>query len=615
FSMPEVRDMTAWLQAVKNPLAAGIALNRIMKTAGVPETVVQAVNAAAREAAWGVSHSDGVFEAMQSADGMAPEYRLLVRELAESIERLIEAKDRETLSGLVYEVMMRAGALYREALLADDNRHRLVLNRFHALAKDYESITKEARVDDFLEYLSLLSDMDVEVGEDAATDAVQILTLHKSKGKEFPVVFLADLSEGKFPLRYQQKPFFVPRDLARGLVPGEDEKALHLQEERRLCYVGMTRAQERLYLTRAKQYAGNRRPSKPSSFLEELDYTANPAIEVIEVPAERRELPLQARNGLEAAKYALQARAIRAVADMRLGTALQLMMDLEKIRLLEEGHDLSAFDRDAFLAVPEAPFSLPPAQEACCIGPDHTFSASALQAYETCPLQYRFRHVLLIPGEPKSYFGLGSVVHAVIEHLSADELKGIAPDRDRARALLARFWSPKGYRTRTHEAEDRAKAELLLDTYLGWRLMNNNAIAGIEEKFQFSHDGRTVKGVIDRIERTPVGGLVVVDFKTGSKPGTLTRNSVKENIQLNLYCLAVLERYGELPRRASFLFLRENKLVDYFPDEESTGLFREKLSAMIGAICAGEFPASPSYTACRFCDYRALCDEQEKEEE
>jgi DNA helicase-2/ATP-dependent DNA helicase PcrA len=614
FSMPEVRDMMAWLRAVKNPLAAGISLNRIMKAGGVPEAVVQTINATARETGWSVDHSDGVFEAMQAAEDVAPEYLPVVRELAQSVVRLTEKKDRETLSGLVYEVMMRTGALYRETLENDDGRHRLVLNRFYTLSKDYESITKDARVDDFLEYLSLLSDMDIEVSEPSDTDAVQILTLHKSKGKEFPVVFLVDLSERKFPLRYQEKPFFVPRDLARGLVPEENEKALHLQEERRLCYVGMTRAQERLYFTRAKIYGDNKRESRASVFLEELEYTDNPLITVIDVPAETRDIPVLAKNELEVAKHALQAQAIRAVVDMRLGTALQRMMDLEKVRLLEEGEDISVFDRSAFLAVPEAPFTLPRSGgETCGIGPEHGFSASALQTYEACPLQYRFRHVLIIPTEPKSYFGLGSVVHTVIEKLSADELKGIAPTRERARAMLDVFWSPKGYQSRKHEEEDRAKAESLLDFYLGWHLMNDNSLAGIEEKFMFTFDGRTMKGYIDRIERTPDGGMVVIDFKTGSKPGSLTRNAVKENIQLNLYCLAVRDRYGELPRRASFLYLKDNKRVDYFPDDESMEFFLHKLSGMIGAICAGEFPATPSYSACRFCDYTPLCDEQEKE--
>jgi DNA helicase-2/ATP-dependent DNA helicase PcrA len=617
FSMPAVRDMMAYLKAVRNPLAAGIALNRIMKVAGVPETVVQAINARARANTWGRDHTDGVYETMRGGRDVPEACRPRVRELVQALGALIDLRDRATLPELVYEIMMRASAIYRSALADGAGVHRQVLNQFYTLAKDYEALTRDARVDDFLEYLDLLFDADVEIAETEAVDAVQILTLHKSKGKEFPVVFLADLSDRKFPLRYQEKPFYVPKDLARGLKQEEDEKALYLQEERRLCYVGMTRAEGRLYLTRAKRYGENKRESKPSLFLEELKYTENPLIEVVDVPAEHREIRVQARSELEVIRHSLQAEIIRAVAEMRLQTALQRMLDLEKVRLAEDGESPDAFDRDVFFAVPEDPLfasSLCGGEKPVLVGPDHAFSASSLGTYENCPLQYKFRHVLMVPSEPKSFFGLGSVVHKVIEKLSEAQMQGTPPTREQALALLEQFWSPAGYASRTHEGEDRRKAEDLLDTYLAWQMADPNTIAGVEEKFVFTFQDRTMKGYIDRIERTPEGRYVVIDFKSGKKPGKITRNSVKEHIQLNLYCLAIQERYGELPERASFFFLKDNKVVDYRPDEEIIAAFRKKLSGMIDAVCAEEFAATPSYSACMFCDFGPLCEEKEKGE-
>ena len=617
FSMPAVRDMMAYLRAIKNPLAAGIALNRIMKVAGVPETVVQAINARARANTWGNDHTDGVYEAMRDAKDVPEACRPQVQELVGAVDALIDLRDRVTLPELVYEIMMRASAIYRSALAEDGGVHRQVLNQFYTLAKDYDALTREARVDDFLEYLALLSDVDVEIAGAEAGDAVQILTLHKSKGKEFPVVFLADLADRKFPLRYQEKPFYVPKDLARGLKQEEDEKALYLQEERRLCYVGMTRAEERLYFTRARWYGENKRESNPSQFLEELNYTENPLIEVVEVPAEHREIRVQARSELEVLRHSLQAEIVRAVAEMRLQTALQRMMDLEKVRMAENGKNPEAFDREAFFAVPEDPrfaSSLCGGERPCLVGPDHAFSASSLGTYETCPLQYKFQHVLMVPSEPKSFFGLGSVVHKVIEKLAEAELQGTAPSRERALAMLEQFWSPAGYASRKQELENRQRAVRLLEIYLAWHFMNPNTIMAVEERFQFIYQGRTMKGYIDRIERTPEGGYVVIDFKSGSKPGSLTRQAVKEHLQLNLYCLAIHERFGELPRRASLFFLRDNKLVDYRPDEESIAAFREKLGRMIEAVCAEEFGPTPSYSACMFCDYGPLCEEKEKGE-
>jgi DNA helicase II / ATP-dependent DNA helicase PcrA len=123
--------------------------------------------------------------------------------------------------------------------------------------------------------------------------------------------------------------------------------------------------------------------------------------------------------------------------------------------------------------------------------------------------------------------------------------------------------------------------------------------------------GRILKGSIDRIEQQPDGGLVVIDFKTGSSAG-ITKNTIRDDIQMNLYCIAVQEIYGKLPVRASLYYLKENKIVDYIPDEASIAAFRERVSGMIDSVCAEEFVAKPSFLGCKRCDYRDLCEVGEK---
>jgi DNA helicase-2/ATP-dependent DNA helicase PcrA len=211
----------------------------------------------------------------------------------------------------------------------------------------------------------------------------------------------------------------------------------------------------------------------------------------------------------------------------------------------------------------------------------------------------------------KTYFSMGTAVHSVIELLSKQQLEGTAPTKDQAIALLNSCWSSQAYASRTHEQEDRVKAEAMLDTYLIWQAENRNTIVGGEKKFQFSLNERKVKGSIDRIEQTPDGDYVVVDFKTGSKPSSLTKNSVKDDIQLNLYCLAVKEMFGKLPLRASFYFIKDNKMTDYFPTEETIALFAESAKMIITAVCAERFDPTPSYQMCKFCDYTDLCEKRE----
>ncbi len=120
-----------------------------------------------------------------------------------------------------------------------------------------------------------------------------------------------------------------------------------------------------------------------------------------------------------------------------------------------------------------------------------------------------------------------------------------------------------------------------------------------------------MKGFIDRLERTADGEYVVIDYKTGYP--SESKNSIMENIQMNVYCLAVREKFGKLPQRASLFYVKHNKLVDYYPDEEYINAQQQRAEAMIDKILAESFEATPSYQACRYCDYVQICDRKESE--
>ncbi len=534
----------------REPPACRDSVNRIMKVSGIPETVVQRINGAARKMAWGMEGDDCVFAAMQQASTIVPESAHLVQDIVTTLNHLIDQKDRVTLNEFTYEILRDATGLYQRALSEENGQNLLFLNTFSRIIQEYESITRESTLANLLDYLDLLSGVSVEVGEREDRDAVRILTVHKSKGKEYPVVFVVDMVKDKFPLSYRAKPFTVPNDLAKGLKTGDDEKALFLQEERRLCYVAMTRAQDRLTFTLAKRYGERKTDAQPSQFLFELDYQHNPLMRIISVNLSEEKGLEVPDNPVDALKRKIRDQAISAIEQMHLPTAIQRIVELEKIRLLESGKPIGEFDPGTFFAVPAddsallATFERRPVPR---ISKDHHFSASALKKYQDCPLCYKFQYVLQVPSLPKTFFSMGTAVHAVIEHLSNQQMDGVPPTKERALALLDSNWSSEAYTSKTHEDEDRAKAEAMLDTYLAWEAANRNTIVGNEKKFQFPINGRQLIGFIDRVEQTPEGGHVVIDFKTGSKPSSLTKNSIKEEIQMNLYCLAIREMYGKLP--------------------------------------------------------------------
>ncbi len=610
--LPVIRDMIAYLRIIDNPLTAGISLNRILKVCTVPEIVVQKINATAAKKA--DDGSDGVYEALQDAAVIVPDHAQQITEIVRMLHHFIEEKERHTLPELVYEVMMQASGLYRSALRDDAVQVRLYLAKFYEITKEYDMITRHATIGDFLEYLQFFSAFTVDIEEREESNSVHILTVHKSKGKEFPVVFVVDLAQNRFPLKYRSKQFIVPEDLAKGLKTGDDEKALFIQEERRLLYVAMTRAEERLYLIYSKWYGTNKKESKPSPFLDEILFRDNPLITVIEPPARGADLPVLDTTPIEGLRTSLQEQTIRAISDMRLSTALQNLVTLERVREFAE-QGTPEFDRDAFLAHADTSTEIdtiitPPHQS--IVSATQSFSASALKTYQDCPLSYKFSYLYRIPTPPAVQLEFGSILHSVIENLTQNPDTSRLP-REQALALLDEFWSSQVYESVTQESEARETASTLIDTYLAWEESNPNTTIGVEKEFFFTFADHTIHGYIDRIEQTPKGSYVVIDFKSGKKPAELTKKAVNENIQLNIYCLAVQELYGALPEKAEFFYLKDDKRVPYAPTEETIEGFKKTLSTLINGITSEQFPANPEYQRCQWCAYAELCEFGEKE--
>ncbi len=249
FDRAEIRDVMAYLRVVENP-ADPVPLVRIINRPrrGIGDTTVAALQEVARSdgvtLAAAIAHaSDGdtlgsgprgrVAAFAEMLDGM----RAVEGDLRDRIERIIE------LSGLVK-------ALEAERTTEAQGRIENV-REFLGVVDDFVASHAEAGFTDFLEWVALRSDLDTMVEGDRA---VTLMTLHSAKGLEFPVVFLTGMEDGLFP---HANSMFEPKGL---------------EEERRLAYVGMTRARERLYLTHAHQRSlyGSSRHNPPSMFLGEI---------------------------------------------------------------------------------------------------------------------------------------------------------------------------------------------------------------------------------------------------------------------------------------------------------------------------------------------------------
>ncbi len=253
----EIKDVICYLRVIYNP-GDEVSLQRIINTParGIGAKTVQALNSYA--ATRGVTMLAAMGEvAAARAEGRPCPVSVTARaaksiaDLSVTLARLTDAARELPVADLLDRTLDMSG-LARQIQAEDDGDDRWDnLQELRGLAEDYGASPEADGLSAFLERVSLVSDVD---GYEQSDDALTLITLHQSKGLEFPVVIMAGMEEGLLPH-------------SRSM-----DTMSEIEEERRLCYVGMTRAMERLYLLRAfrRRYPSSGGISLPSRFLQDV---------------------------------------------------------------------------------------------------------------------------------------------------------------------------------------------------------------------------------------------------------------------------------------------------------------------------------------------------------
>ncbi|MGY1807153.1 DNA helicase PcrA [Blastococcus sp. SYSU D00669] len=255
YERKEVRDALAYLKVVANP-ADVVSLRRVINTPkrGIGERAEACIEQFADRERIAFASA---LRRCSEVHTLAPRSLKAIQEfvaLLEEFEQLVETGSGP--AALLESILDRTGYLAELSASTDPQDEGRVdnLNELISVAAEFEAASPEGTVTDFLEQVSLVADADqIPVsGDDAGV--VTLMTLHTAKGLEFPVVFLTGLEDGVFP---HLRALGDPREL---------------EEERRLAYVGITRARQRLFLSRAQVRTSWGQPAynPPSRFLDEL---------------------------------------------------------------------------------------------------------------------------------------------------------------------------------------------------------------------------------------------------------------------------------------------------------------------------------------------------------
>lgn len=545
---PEVRDFFACITAV---ISGGDDVS-LIRVAGLPcfqvdpEQLRQQLRSIARE-----NRESQVLPLSTALDRVAggSEVVAALERTREEIARR-NAKGRSAVEVIVNEFRLARSSPFLQAAL-----------QFVETWQD-KKINKTSDLAELIDYLSYFREAGGVVPLQAKEheNAVRLMTVHGAKGLEFPHVFILRALSPSFPSSYKETMVAFPRELRDpGSSTQLDDKTLHEQEERRLFYVAMTRARDSLRIY-AREGTGKIEKTPPG-YLRELIKN-------------KRILPW--------------------FQSMPTGGA-QATLDLAAAAspLYPEESQTSRWFQD----LPVLP------------GLHKRLSASAIETYERCGLQFKLERDWRISGKPAAAMQYGAAVHRVLKtYFDSVRLGRPKSDAELLELFRIDLAGAKIQEPYQHELYEKLGLVQLQDFLMKARSIPPAQVLHTEESFEIKIGETTVVGRIDRIDQLADGSVAIIDYKTGK---ARDQDSADESLQLSLYAVAAAEKWGYRVGALVFHNLEENIPVTTLRSDAQLLSARACVEDAAKGIADGIFDAKPGMH-CNFCAYRMLCPEKEK---
>jgi len=511
------------------------------------------------------------YEALKRAPefGLSPSGQEIASKLLNLIQSGLQNTKNEKPTLVLFHFLEASGLL--AYLTAEELKHnREVIRQIYQLKEffeyidKFESTTPGATVTNFLEHFNYV----MESGDTGTLyqpvdtpDSVNIITAHKSKGLEFKYVFVVNLVEDRFPARRRGEPIEIPTALIKEQLPEGDS---HIQEERRLFYVAMTRAKERLYLTSADDYGGMR-AKKVSRFLPELGFNV---LEKSAAEKENAKLSAPAKTEKNTAEFVYELPKVFSFSQIKAYQTCPYQYKLNHIlQIPTKGSASFSFGKSMH---------------------------STMQKFYLCLKE-------LNSASQPSLFALPEKTEP-----SANGIK--APTLDELFAFYDESWIEDWYKTKAQREEYYKTGKDILRAFYNTEKENWTIPVSLESGFKVKIGDYTLRGQIDRIDQTEDGKLEILDYKTGKGKEKL---EAEDKEQLLIYQIAVnqLPEYNNFgaPGKLTYFYLNDNVKVSFLGTDKEIDKLKEKIITTIGEINAKNFTATPSPQVCKYCDFRDIC--------
>ena len=438
--------------------------------------------------------------------------------------------------------------------------------KVHNIAKFFDRIAQFNHTSDDRGVLAFLNNLELilAVGDETAAsdidtdiDAVNILTVHSSKGLEYPVVFVVNCVADRFPSRQKREAIPIPDGLIKERLPQGD---FHLQEERRLFYVAATRAKDYLFLTAGEDYSG-KRSKKLSQFV------------------------------------------------------LELLDEPETAKLK---HKLSPIEKiERFQKIEHKYKKLPNK----FIGETMRLSRQQIDDYFSCPKKFYFAHVVKIPLLENHYLMYGTAIHAALDHYFSRKINGDKPTLEQLLSDYDQAFRNIGFITREQEEGRHKQGILTLTKFYDEDQAHPVVPTKVEEVFEFYENKIKINGRYDLVCSPNTSDITgndvhsqkqpmlpeICDFKTSEvKEQKEADRRIKKSTQMMIYALAWYEKYKVIPKTTLIFIESGLRGSETFPLKEL-----ENTKKMIFEVAEGirkeDMTAKPDMFQCKQCPYSDIC--------